>query len=63
MRTIDIHAHTVPQCFQKDVLNNRKWHNMTSAEGELFNPRVNWTPAERDIGDGLHGNGCSSCFH
>ena len=47
MRTIDIHAHTVPQCFQKDVLNNRKWHNMTSAEGELFNPRVNWTPAER----------------
>ena len=47
MRTIDIHAHLTPQCFQKAVLNGRDFHGMTSASGELFNPRNAWTPAQR----------------
>ena len=47
MRSIDIHAHSTPQCFQRDVLHGRKWHNMTSAEGELRNPRNAWTPEAR----------------
>ena len=47
MRTIDIHAHSTPHCFQREVLNGRNWHNMTSAEGELRNPRNVWTPAQR----------------
>ena len=47
MRTIDIHAHSTPQCFQKDVLHGLKWHNMTRAEGELHNPRNAWTPEQR----------------
>ena len=47
MRTIDIHAHLTPQCFQRAVLNGRDWHGMTSEEGELFNPRNAWTPAQR----------------
>ena len=47
MRTIDLHAHSTPQCFQREVLNGRNWHNMTSAEGELNNPRNAWTPEQR----------------
>ena len=47
MRTIDIHAHLTPQCFQNAVLNGRDFHGMTSASGELFNPRNAWTPDQR----------------
>lgn len=47
MKSIDIHAHSTPQCFQRDVLHGQKWHNMTSKEGELHNPRNAWTPEER----------------
>ena len=47
MRTIDIHAHLTPQRFQRAVLNGKDWHGMTSAEGELFNPRNAWTPQQR----------------
>ncbi len=47
MRTIDIHAHLTPQRFQHAVLNGKGWHGMTSAEGELFNPRNAWTPQQR----------------
>ena len=47
MRTIDIHAHLTPQRFQHAVLNGKDWHGMTSAEGELFNPRNAWTPQQR----------------
>ena len=47
MRTIDIHAHLTPQRFQRAVLNGKDWHGMTSAEGELFNPRNAWTPRQR----------------
>ena len=47
MRTIDIHAHLTPQRFQHAVLNGKDWHGMTSAEGELFNPRNAWTPRQR----------------
>ena len=47
MKSIDIHAHSTPQCFQRDVLQGRKWHNMTAEAGELRNPRNAWTPAER----------------
>ena len=47
MRTIDIHAHLTPQCFQNSVLNGKEWHGMTAAEGELFNPRNAWTPDQR----------------
>ena len=47
MRTIDIRAHLTPQRFQRAVLNGKDWHGMTSAEGELFNPRNAWTPQQR----------------
>ena len=47
MRSIDIHAHSTPQCFQRAVLAGREWHGMTSADGELFNPRNAWTPEQR----------------
>ena len=47
MRAIDIHAHSTPQCFQREVLQGRSWHGMTAAEGELFNPRNAWTPEQR----------------
>jgi aminocarboxymuconate-semialdehyde decarboxylase len=47
MKSIDIHAHSTPQCFQRDVLKGKKWHNMTSEEGELHNPRNAWSPEER----------------
>ena len=47
MRTIDIHAHSTPQCFQRDVLNGRSWHGMSPHEGELRNPRNAWNPEER----------------
>ena len=47
MRSIDIHAHSTPQCFQRTVLAGREWHGMTSADGELFNPRNAWTPEQR----------------
>ena len=47
MRSIDIHAHSTPQCFQRTVLAGNDWHGMTSADGELFNPRNAWTPEQR----------------
>lgn len=47
MRTIDIHAHVTPQCFQRAVLAGNPWHGMTRAEGELFNPMNAWTPEQR----------------
>ena len=47
MRSIDIHAHSTPQCFQRAVLAGNEWHSMTSADGELFNPRNAWTPEQR----------------
>jgi len=47
MRSIDIHAHLTPQCFQREVLNGRTFHGMTSDAGELFNPRNRWTPEVR----------------
>ncbi len=47
MRAIDIHAHSTPQCFQREALAGRPWHGMTAAEGELHNPRNAWTPEQR----------------
>jgi aminocarboxymuconate-semialdehyde decarboxylase len=47
MRAIDLHAHLTPQCFQHELLAGKTWHGMTSAEGELFNPRNAWTPEQR----------------
>ena len=47
MRSIDIHAHSTPQCFQRAVLTGQDWHGMTAADGELFNPRNAWTPEQR----------------
>ena len=47
MRSIDIHAHSTPQCFQRAVLAGQDWHGMTAADGELFNPRNDWTPEQR----------------
>ena len=47
MRSIDIHAHSTPQCFQRAVLAGHDWHGMTAADGELFNPRNAWTPEQR----------------
>jgi aminocarboxymuconate-semialdehyde decarboxylase len=47
MRSIDIHAHLTPQCFQRAVLAGQEWHGMTRAEGELSNPMNAWTPEQR----------------
>ncbi len=47
MRSIDIHAHSTPQCFQRAVLAGNEWHGLTASEGELFNPRNAWTPEQR----------------
>ena len=47
MRSIDVHAHSTPQCFRRVVLAGNDWHGMTSADGELFNPRNAWTPEQR----------------
>jgi aminocarboxymuconate-semialdehyde decarboxylase len=47
VRSIDIHAHSTPQCFQGDVLQGISWHGMTAADGELRNPRNAWTPEQR----------------
>lgn len=47
MRTIDLHCHLTPQCFQKKVLNGRKFHGLDASYGELFNPRNAWTAEQR----------------
>jgi aminocarboxymuconate-semialdehyde decarboxylase len=47
VRSIDIHAHSTPQCLQSDVLRAVSWHGMTAADGELRNPRNAWTPEQR----------------
>ena len=47
MRSIDLHAHSTPQCFQREVLQGKSWHGMTSTEGELGNPRNAWKPEQR----------------
>jgi aminocarboxymuconate-semialdehyde decarboxylase len=47
MRAIDLHAHLTPQCFQREVLAGKTWHDMTRAEGELFNPMNAWLPEQR----------------
>lgn len=47
MPVIDVHAHVTPQRFQRAVRNNGTWYGMTSADGELENPKNLWTPEER----------------
>jgi aminocarboxymuconate-semialdehyde decarboxylase len=47
MRTIDLHCHVTPQCFQKEVLNGRTFHGLNADYGELNNPRNAWTPQQR----------------
>jgi aminocarboxymuconate-semialdehyde decarboxylase len=47
MRTIDLHCHLTPQCFQQEVLNGRTFHGLNADYGELFNPRNAWTPEQR----------------
>jgi hypothetical protein len=47
MRTIDLHAHLTPQCFQREVRAGQAWHGMTSAEGDLHNPMNGWMPEQR----------------
>jgi aminocarboxymuconate-semialdehyde decarboxylase len=47
VRTIDLHAHLTPQCFQREVRAGKTWHGMTGAEGELHSPMNGWTPEQR----------------
>ena len=47
MKVIDIHNHINPRPFLKAVKNNRDWLGFTSKNGELENPRNNWTIEER----------------
>jgi hypothetical protein len=47
MRTIDLHVHVTPQCFQREVLNGRTFHGLNADYGELHNPRNAWTPEQR----------------
>jgi aminocarboxymuconate-semialdehyde decarboxylase len=55
MRTIDLHAHLTPQCFQREARAGKAWHGMTSAEGELHNPMNGWMPEHRLGRHGLPG--------
>ena len=47
MPVIDVHAHVTPQRFQRAVREHGTWYGMTSADGELENPKNLWTPEER----------------
>ena len=50
MRSIDMHAHLTPQCFQQAIKDTGEWHGMKGDRGELNNPRNVWTPEQR-LGD------------
>src|SRR5262249_59773493 len=60
MRTIDIHAHLMPQCLWKTVASGRDWHGTRFEPGEglgttvtngkrsrVTTPKVRFTPEER----------------
>ena len=47
MKVIDVHNHINPRPFLKAVRENRDWLGFTSRNGELENPRNNWTLEER----------------
>ncbi|MGE2832802.1 amidohydrolase family protein [Mycobacterium sp. SMC-4] len=44
---VDVHAHLTVQCFRDAIGRNQCWHGMTSADGELDNPRNHWSTARR----------------
>lgn len=46
-RVVDVHAHLTPQRFQRAVADGGRWHGMTDADGELWNPRNLWGPERR----------------
>ena len=46
MRSIDIHAHSTPQCFLQTVTTGKEWHGLTLGSA-LANPRAAWTPDQR----------------
>ena len=46
MRTIDIHAHSTPQCFLQTVTTGKDWHGLTLGSA-LAKPRAAWTPDQR----------------
>lgn len=47
MRSIDMHAHLTPLCFQHAVSTAGEWHGMKADRGELNNPKNIWTPDQR----------------
>lgn len=47
MKVIDIHAHWTPECFRRAVADGGDFHGMTSADGELENPKNLWSVEER----------------
>ncbi|MCZ6866414.1 MAG: amidohydrolase family protein [Chloroflexi bacterium] len=48
MRSIDIHAHLEPQCFQKAMREGKTWHGITADDEEAdLDPMEEWTPDER----------------
>ncbi|MDP9481731.1 MAG: amidohydrolase [Chloroflexota bacterium] len=44
---IDVHAHVTPQRFQRAVRAGGDWYGLTSADGELENPKNAWPPDRR----------------
>ena len=48
MRSIDIHAHLEPQCFQRAIKAGQNWHGLTSDSEEAdLDPMEEWTPEQR----------------
>ena len=44
---VDVHAHLTIKKFRDAIGRNECWHGMTSADGELDNPRNHWSTARR----------------
>lgn len=46
-KVIDVHAHVTLEKFRTAISRNEDWYGMTSADGELDNPRNHWGIAQR----------------
>ena len=48
MRSIDLHAHLEPQCFQKAIREGKTWHGISAGDDEAdLDPMEEWTPEQR----------------
>lgn len=68
MRVIDIHAHSTPQRFQREIAAGRTWHGLGPEFGELENPKNAWPPDVRladmdELGVDMQAVSSTDCFY